>query len=206
MKAKFLFITLTILILLPFLHGNESGNGRDKLIKAPAFTMESTTGKNVTEHRFKDKFYAFVLEGQAGQYKNIHVRRRMESFISMLTEDYRDKILFFTVADVSSYLSIIRGLIRSRVKSSEEKEKITIFMDFTGDILKKFELEADSTNFVLVDDKGLIRYKIRGVVSQNELDHITKYLIETFDVPYMRAPIDISPAYNSRGYAHSFIR
>ncbi len=168
--------------------------------KVPKFVLETHDEIKINPKTFKGKYYCFIFEGQGGEHKNIHVRKRIESFIRMLSADKRKKITFFTVADVSKYLSFIRGIIRSKVRSNEKEHKVRIYCDFTGHILNRFKLINKFTNFVLVDDKGIARFIIRGIVKHSELRNIITYLIKKFNADYVRAPIDISAAYNSAAY------
>ncbi len=167
---------------------------------APEFLIETHNSIKVTNRNFKNKFYAFIFEGRGGDNKNMHVRRRIVSFIRMLPLAKRKKIRFFAVADVSGYISLIRGIIRSKIRSNQKKQKIMIYCDWEAHILERFGLVSNGTNFVLVDNKGIIRFKIRGIVSRVKLARIMKYLVDKFKVPYVSAPIDISAAHGSGAY------
>ncbi len=166
---------------------------------APPFSAEATNGKQATQEIFKDKYYAFILEGQSTANKNIHVRYRIESIIAMLPQEKRESFIFFTVADVSSLSSLVHWIVRSKVKSNEQENKVTIYMDFKGEILKNFQLSQQTSNFVLVDNHGIIRFIKSGTVTEEELQQICSYLSVQFQAPYILAPIDISAAiHNSR--------
>ncbi len=195
------FILLIILILQV---SGISGKNVKKLLspgqKAPKFVVETHDGKKITNKHFKGVYYLFIFEGKNGEQKNNHVRIRVENFIRMLPEKKRKKITFFSVADVSGYISLIRGIIRSKIQTNEKEQNVRIYCDFSGHILKKFQLKEDFTNFVLVDNKGVVKFIQRGVVSVKKLKEITRYLVNEFAAPYVKAPIDISPAFNSAGY------
>jgi hypothetical protein len=138
-------------------------------------------------------YYAFIFEGRKGDNKNMHVRRRIQSFISMLPLLKRRKIAFFAVADVNGYVSFVKPMIRSKIKSNQIEQKVTILCDFEGHILKRFKMQEDFTNFVLVDNNGIIRFAYNGVVPYSYLEKVSRYLSKEFDADYTNAPIDISP-------------
>ena len=54
---------------------------------------------------------------------------------------------------------------------------MTIYGDWTGDMLRDYQMQDDESNFLVIDKNGIIRYMATGLIERSQFEKLKEMLL-----------------------------
>jgi predicted transcriptional regulator len=161
-----------VLVLLLVLFWTVSSTAATELKvgdKASDFTLKDSTGKEYSlDHpQFKGKvlYIAYVDPDEKDTNNHVEDALKKERESGAL-----DKTRYEGFGIVNLKASMMPNfLLKSAIKSKQEKTGAIIIMDFDYTILNQWGLKNDSSDVVVLDKERICRYRYSGKLPQEEL-------------------------------------
>jgi len=97
----------------------------------------------------------------------------MRNWTPTIVERYEKVVRFIPVADVRGVPGFLKSYIRGRFR---DEFSYSVLMDWEGIMATAFKVVEGVPNFIVVDDKAIIRYAIAGTGTRKQTDLLAKQL------------------------------
>ena len=67
---------------------------------------------------------------------------------------------------------------KSKLRENSGKEGFTIYGDWTGKMLSDYRMNAEKSNFLIIDKHGIIRYAATGKIDPGQFEKIKGLLLD----------------------------
>jgi predicted transcriptional regulator len=175
-KGKMLIIVLVlgcfIMATFPMADGLRVG------IDAPFFNIKSGNDEQLTLDIVKGKIIVIFYETKDVAEKNRKLKSELNKSYHELTDAQKTSIVRLPVINCSSAFWPISEIWKSKLRENTKKEGLTIFGDWGGKMLSEYRMKDKESNFVIIDQKGIIRYFSSGKIEDNEIAKIKGLLKE----------------------------
>lgn len=139
-------------------------------LQAPGFTVSSGDNKNFSLKDIKGKVAAIFYETKGTKEKNRKLKNELNKFYDRLPESIKENVA--RVAVVNCKDVIFSGVWKSALRRNSEKEGITIYGDWSGEMASAYKVKANDSNIIIIDKHGIIRYYHSGIAGDKEIDKI----------------------------------
>lgn len=155
-----------LLILMLFIP-QAAGAGAESLIavKAPDFTLQDQHGVPFSLRETGGRPLVLIASDREGAKQNPAWRKAV-------VERYGGRVLILGIADVRK----APFFLKSSVTKDFQKDRARILLDWDGAVFSSYGLLAGVTNIVLIDGKGLIRYRCSGSHEQDASERLFREL------------------------------
>ena len=166
----FLFIQIAILIF-PFTAGSwQVGE------EAPPCFIESADGKKLYLEMIHGTLSLIFYEDRSAVEKNNDIKHQLSQFRDNNLSLLRN-FQIVQVIDASSANFLTKTIWKRKLLQNSLKNNIVIYADWTGDMLRDYQLKRKDSNLILIDQAGIIRYLFFGKVNSQELKIIEDLLL-----------------------------
>jgi len=147
-------------------------------VKAPEFSVTSGDGNEITLRDLEGTVVVIFYETKDNDVieKNRALKEELKQFYKIQT-DLRKKLLSrIAIIDCRSASWPFKGIWKSKLIENSKKEGIPIYGDWDGTFADNYFVAKGETNFIVIDNKGIIRYANAGVIEGPEILKIKNLL------------------------------
>lgn len=146
-------------------------------IRAPFFEIKSGNDEVLTLEATKDIVTVVYYETKDVVKKNQALKKE----IRQLYKSNKEKMQIVPVIDCSGAIWPVTRIFKSKLKENSRKRGITIYGDWDARMKQDYKVKKDESNIWLIDNRGIIRYYFYGRLKENEIENVTKLLLELMD-------------------------
>ncbi|MBU0513487.1 MAG: YtfJ family protein [Proteobacteria bacterium] len=171
MNKAIQIMVVVCLILSPGIVAGEVGH------RAPAFTVKNPDGKVLTDKALQGRIALIYYESRDSHQWNQKLKDRVGSWWRGLPLADRSKVKIVSVIDASSANFLTRGVWRRKLRAAEKKNKWTIYGDWSGRMRTAYGLKKDASNIIIIDRRGVIRFKYAGKLDATGIARVKQWLV-----------------------------
>ncbi len=170
MKIKFQVFMLAFMLLLAC-----AGEALEPGDKAPSFRVVSGEDKVMTLESLRGKAVILIYETRGTVEKNRAAKEAFKKWCRDLSPDVQAAVISTPVVNCSS-AGLFKGMWKKALRDNSAKEGLTIYGDWDGRMRADYGFADGDSNFMLLDKDGTVRYGKSGLISDAELQNMTKLL------------------------------
>jgi len=141
---------------------------------APAFKVVSGDKQTLTLDELKGKVVVLFYEAKRAVEQNRNLKNVLNRFYERQPQDIKNDIARVGVIDCQGVL--FRGAWESGLRGHSVKEGITVYGDWDGKMGEDYDFNTDESNVIVIDRKGMIRYRASGPLKDEDIDSIERLL------------------------------
>lgn len=134
---------------------------------APDFNVSDADGKSLGRSDLLGKPAVLLYETRGSIEQNRALKDHLKQ---LLRAGARFRVI--PVIDCSSAPVFFRGIWRDQIRDHANKEGLTIYCDWSGDMGQAYGAKADSSNVFVLDAAGERRLSVLGVVAPSAFTRI----------------------------------
>lgn len=142
---------------------------------APRFRVESGSDEVLSSEMIAGKVAVIFYETKDTIELNRALKDRLNAWYLTEPPGVREEIARVAVIHCSSFMPVVW---KRNLREHSKKEGLTIYGDWDGSMAKAYGMEPDTSNLLIVDRSGTVRYRRAGVVAEAEFPGIEKLLTE----------------------------
>jgi len=165
------FIVLILFSLNPFcVYGVEVGT------EAPFFKVKSAVGQELTLAMLKGKVITLFYETREVVETNRTLKEALKNFFQHQPGPVEKQFARVPVVNCCQADWPITKVWQYKLHENSEKEGLTIYGDWDGKMFSDYGMKDKESNFVIIDNKGIIRYIASGKIGDEEITRIKDLL------------------------------
>jgi hypothetical protein len=148
---------------------------------APDFSVASADDETLTLEMLRGRVIVLFYDSRDTVRKNIDLKNFLKDLYAAHPPKVQNQIFRLVVVDASEATWITRSLWNRRLREHSRKENFTIYGDWTRQMLLDYRMRGGDSNFLIIDQQGVIRYAAHGKISGDEFEGIKNLLLELVD-------------------------
>jgi len=141
---------------------------------APAFKVVSGDKQTLTLDELKGRVIVLFYEAKRSIEQNRALKNVLNQFYVRQPQDIKNGIARVGVIDCQGVL--FKGAWEAGLRDHSVKEGITVYGDWDGKMADDYGVNTDESNVIVIDRKGVIRYRASGALTEEDVDAIEKLL------------------------------
>lgn len=141
---------------------------------APAFSIVSGDKQVLTLGQLKGKVVVLFYEAKNAIEQNRKLKDALNVFYDRQPQDIKNDIARVGVIDCQGVL--FKGAWEAGLRDHSVKEGVTVYGDWDGKMAEDYVFKKDGSNVIVVDKKGMIRYRASGPLKDEDISSIEKLL------------------------------
>ena len=137
---------------------------------APDFRVLSGDGQSAALSDFLGKVLVIFYEDKDQVGVNLSLKNALRRIYH---PDYSNRLV---VVDATSAGFFTEGIWKSRMCEASDREGLTIYGDWDGSMKEAYAMAEGSSNFLIVDKKGRVRFFTSGKVPDSQIESIKQVL------------------------------
>ncbi|MGA9460568.1 MAG: redoxin domain-containing protein [Desulfobaccales bacterium] len=144
---------------------------------APFFSVESGDDENLTLDMLRGKVIILFYETREVVDKNREFKDYLKSLYNGLPEAVQENVFRLVVINCLDASFATRPIWRMKLREASERQGMTIYGDWTGDMLRDYQMQDDESNFLVIDKNGIIRYMATGLIERSQFEKLKEMLL-----------------------------
>jgi predicted transcriptional regulator len=167
---KHLALAIGIIFLgIGLVQGLETG------VQAPPFNLESGDNEKISLDRIKGKIVIIIYEAKNVIEQNRAFKNELTSLIDR-SEVLKAQSTVLPVINCTSASWATKRIWKSNLRKNSKKENVTIYGDWDGKMFADYGIKDNTSNVVVIDANGIIRYFGSGKLDENEINKVKELL------------------------------
>ncbi len=133
---------------------------------APYFKVLSGEREPLTLDGIRGKVAVLFYETKDTKEINRGLKKRLNDFFRGQPLSVKKEIVRAGIINCRGVL--FRGAWEQELRHNSLKEGITVYGDWDGKVSGDYGFAEDESNFIIIDKKGIVRYRQRGRVNDND--------------------------------------
>jgi peroxiredoxin len=173
-RAKSVLIAAALLfwILAPTVAQAILGTGEP----APYFSLVSGDNKKLTLDMLKGKVVALFYATRDTVEVNDELQHYLDRLYAAQPENIQNKIFRLLVLNTMEATALTTW--KEKLMETSAKLKITIYGDWTGSMFSAYRMRDNDSNFIIIDQKGIVKFAASGRIANSRFKAIKKLLLE----------------------------
>lgn len=163
---KYFILFSAVLILLSLM--SVKAMSLEPGVKAPQFNIKSGDDKELSLKNLQGKIVVIFYESKDTIEQNRIFKNELAALLDS-SEALKARTKVLSVIDCSSASIITRGIWKENLVQSSEREKLIVYGDWDGKVLKDYGMGEDKSNVVVIDRKGIIRFFKAGTLNDSDI-------------------------------------
>ncbi|MBW1990663.1 MAG: redoxin domain-containing protein [Deltaproteobacteria bacterium] len=143
---------------------------------APPFVVSSAAGDRLTLDMLRGKVVVMFYESRHVIRQNLELKNELKRLYRAQPDRIKRTIFRLVVINCAEANFVTRPFWKSKLTQHSRKEGFPIYGDWTGSILPKYRLQPEASNFLIIDQQGIIRYYAAGRVNRSRFGEIKRLL------------------------------
>ncbi|MBN2453349.1 MAG: redoxin domain-containing protein [Candidatus Omnitrophica bacterium] len=140
---------------------------------APRFSVSSGDDKTLTSEMLKGKIVVMFYEARSAIEVNRPLKNALNAFFAAQSPAVQKDVARVAIVRCSNFFPTTW---RRSLREHSKQEGITIYGDWDGSMEKDYGMASDSSNFLIIDRAGVVKYAENGAVPKEEFPAIEKLL------------------------------
>jgi len=141
---------------------------------APSFKVVSGDKQTLTLDELKGRVIVLFYEAKRAIEQNRALKKALNQFYVRQPQDIKNGIARVGVIDCQGVL--FKGAWEAGLRDHSVKEGIAVYGDWDGKMAEDYDFNTDESNVIVIDRKGVIRYRACGALKEEDVDSIEKLL------------------------------
>jgi len=141
---------------------------------APPFKVISGDNKILTLGDIKNKVAVLFYEAKSAIEQNRGLKNSLNAFYDGQPDSVKKDIVRIGVINCQGVF--FRGAWEEGLRDNSKKEGITVYGDWDGEMSADYRAKEGSSNVIIIDRKGVIRYYNSGQVEDRDISMIEELL------------------------------
>jgi peroxiredoxin len=168
-----IIIALGLGILAPESWGSSLTSGKP----APPFRVESGDGQKLSLDKVRGRVVVLFYENRHVTKKNSALKDELTRIYLAQSKPVKQGIFRLVVIDCAEACLPTLPLWKRALNDHSEKEGFTIYGDWQRTMYKDYFMKADDSNFLVIDQQGIIRYSATGKVDPCQFEPIIELIL-----------------------------
>lgn len=143
---------------------------------APYFRVQSGDERELTLEMLKGKVIAVFYENKDIVDANKRLKDELNRLYFEQTEAVRNVLVRLPIIDCSHASWLFHGIWKKRLREQSKKKGVTIYCDWNGKMSSDYKMQADVSNVVIIDKRGIVRSFTSGEVGVEAINDAKKLL------------------------------
>jgi hypothetical protein len=143
---------------------------------APNFMVESGDNQKLSLDMIRGKLIVLFYESRYAIKENSALKDELTRFYQAQPANIKKDVFRLVVIDCSKSTFPTAPIWKSKLREHSGKEGFTIYGDWNRQMFKDYRMEAEKSNFLIIDKHGVIRYSARGKIDQGQFEKIKELL------------------------------
>jgi alkyl hydroperoxide reductase subunit AhpC len=144
---------------------------------APPFEVKSGQDQKLTLEMIRGKIVVLFYEDRQVVDKNDALKDELTRLYRIQPENIKKGIFRLVVIDCSRASLPTLGIWKHQLSQHSMALGFTIYGDWNSRMLLDYGMKKNDSNFVIIDQNGIIRYSSKGKINQREIENIKNLLI-----------------------------
>lgn len=144
---------------------------------APNFLVESGDSRKLSLDMVRGRVIVLFYESRHVIKKNSALKDELTKLYLAQPEKVKRDILRLVVIDCSEAILPTLPIWRRQLKMHSIKEGFTIYGDWHRTMFKDYCMQDEDSNFLIIDQHGIIRYSATGKIDPSQFDYIKELLL-----------------------------
>lgn len=143
---------------------------------APPFVIKSGLDQKLTLNMVLGKIVVLFYEARGSVDKNGKLRKELIRLYRVQPESIRKEFFRLVVIDCSEASFPGISIWKNQLAEHSRQAGVTIYGDWDRQMLRDYRLRKNDSNFVIIDQNGLIRYSASGKIRNGQFQEIKDLL------------------------------
>jgi alkyl hydroperoxide reductase subunit AhpC len=144
---------------------------------APPFEVKSGKDQKLTLEMIRGKIVVLFYEDRKVVDKNDALKDELIRLYRVQPETIKKEIFRLVVIDCSRASLPTRAIWKNQLAKHSLALGLTIYGDWNSKMLLDYGMEKNDSNFLIIDQNGIIRYSSKGKINHHEIENIKNLLI-----------------------------
>ena len=168
-----LLLVLGLGLMPPHARASNSALGKP----APPFEVKSGKDQKLTLEMIRGKIVVLFYEDRKVVDKNDALKDELIRLYRVQPENIKKEIFRLVVIDCSRASLPTRAIWKNQLAKHSLALGLTIYGDWNSKMLLDYGMEKNDSNFLIIDQNGIIRYSSKGKINHHEIENIKNLLI-----------------------------
>lgn len=170
--ALLIILLLGLGVLAPESWGSYLTTGKP----APPFQVESGDSQKLSLDNVRGRVIVLFYENRHVIRQNLALKDELTRVYLAQPEKVQQDIFRLVVIDCSEAILPTLPIWKRQLKAHSRKEGFTIYGDWHRTMFKDYRMQADDSNFLIIDKHGVIRYSATGKIDPCQFGQIKELL------------------------------
>lgn len=143
---------------------------------APNFLVESGDNQKLSLDMIRGKLIVLFYESRQAIKENTPLKDELTQFYQAQPANIRKDVFRLVVIDCSKSTFPTAPIWKSKLREHSCIEGFTIYGDWNRKMFKDYGMNAERSNFLIIDKHGVVRYAATGKVDQGQFEKIKELL------------------------------
>jgi hypothetical protein len=143
---------------------------------APSFSLVSGDNKKLTLDMLRGKIVVLFYATRDTVHINDDLQHYLDTLYDAQPTNIQNQIFRLLVVNTMEATSLT--VWKQKLMETSEKLKITIYGDWTGGMFAAYRMRDNDSNFIIIDQKGIVRFAASGRIANSRFEAIKKLLLK----------------------------
>jgi peroxiredoxin len=143
---------------------------------APSFSLVSGDNKRLTLDMLSGKIVVLFYATRDTAQVDDDLRNYLDALYDTQSKTVQDQIARLLVVNAMEATSLTTW--KEKLIETSTRLKITVYGDWTGDMLATYQMRDNDSNFIIIDKTGIVRFAASGRIDNSRFEVIKTLLVE----------------------------
>lgn len=143
---------------------------------APSFSLVSGDNKRLTLDMLSGKIVVLFYATRDTAQVDDDLRNYLDALYDTQSKTVQDQIARLLVVNAMEATSLTTW--KEKLIETSTRLKITVYGDWTGDMLATYQMRDNDSNFIIIDKMGIVRFAASGRTDNSRFEVIKTLLVE----------------------------
>jgi peroxiredoxin len=143
---------------------------------APTFSLVSGDNKRLTLDMLSGKIVVLFYATRDTAQVDDDLRNYLDALYDTQSKAVQDKIARLLIVNAMEATSLTTW--KEKLIETSTRLKITVYGDWTGDMLATYQMRDNDSNFIIIDKMGIVRFAASGRTDNSRFEVIKTLLVE----------------------------
>ena len=143
---------------------------------APTFSLVSGDNKRLTLDMLSGKIVVLFYATRDTAQVDDDLRNYLDALYDTQSKTVQDQITRLLVVNAMEATSLTTW--KEKLIETSTRLKITVYGDWTGDMLATYQMRDNDSNFIIIDKTGIVRFAASGRTDNSRFEVIKTLLVE----------------------------
>lgn len=136
--------------------------------KAPYFRVMDGNNSSMDLNTIKGRVVIGFYEDRDAVNKNQRLKDELKNFYVGMNNKLNKNIFKLAIVDATPANALTKWIWKKKIQKKSEETGITIYGDWDGEMKKAYGLSDSESTFLVIDDRGDLRYIKSGKIDSEE--------------------------------------